>query len=151
MASACVAKSPGNVAPVPLMELRNVITFYDYDQQAFLLALDLEKTLGRVYAESCRYYLVFLDKYYRDKVWTKYEKDIMTRSGRKEHIIPVLLDESGVVGALGIPATIGRIDLRDVWTDVQRSGTVTKDTINAVRNRCVLPILEKLDAVSGAV
>ena len=91
------------------MKAEDVVTFYDYDQQAFLLALDLEKTLGRVYAESCRYYLVFLDKYYRDKVWTRYEKDVTTRHGRKEHIIPVLLDDSGAEGAVGIPATIGRI------------------------------------------
>ena len=133
------------------MKAEDVVTFYDYDQQAFLLALDLEKTLGRVYSESCRYYLVFLDKYYRDKVWTKHEKDVMTRPGRKDHIIPVLLDDSGSEGAVGIPATIGRIDLRDVWTDVQKSGTVTKDTINALRNRCVLPILEKLDAASDTV
>jgi hypothetical protein len=69
------------------MKAEDVITFYDYDQQAFLLALDLEKTLGRVYAESCRFYLVFLDNHYREKVWTKYEKDVMTRPGRKEHII----------------------------------------------------------------
>jgi hypothetical protein len=50
------------------MKAEDVVTFYDYDQQAFLLAL--EKTLGRVYAESCRYYLVFLEKNYREKVWT---------------------------------------------------------------------------------
>ena len=133
------------------MKSEDVVTFYDYDQQAFLLALDLEKTLGRVYAESCRYYLVFLDKNYREKVWTKYEKDVMTRHGRKEHIIPVLLDDSVAEGAVGIPATIGRIDLRDIWTEIQKTNTVTKDTINALRNRCVLPILEKIDAASGAI
>lgn len=133
------------------MKAEDVITFYDYDQQAFLLALDLEKTLGRVYAESCRYYLVFLDNNYREKVWTKYEKDVMTRRGRKEHIIPVLLDDSGAEGAVGIPATIGRIDLRDVWTEVQKTGTVTRDVINALRNRCVLPMLEKIDAASGVL
>lgn len=75
----------------------------------------------------------------------------MTRPGRKEHIIPVVLDDSGAEGAMGIPATTGRIDLRDVWTDVQKSGLVTRDTVNALRNRCVLPILEKIDAPSGAV
>jgi hypothetical protein len=133
------------------MKAEDVVTFYDYDQQAFLLALDLEKTLGRVYAESCRYYLVFLDKHYRDKVWTKYEKDVMTRPGRKEHIIPVLLDDSGTEGAVGIPTTIGRIDLRDVWAEVQKSGLVTKDMTNALRNRCVLPVLEKIDAASGVI
>lgn len=128
-----------------------MVTFYDYDQQAVLLALDLEETLGRIYAESCRYYLVFLDNNYREKVWTKYEKDVMTRPGRKEHIIPVLLDDSGAEGAVGIPATIGRIDLRDIWSQVQKTGRVTKDSINALRNRCVLPILEKIDASSGAI
>lgn len=127
------------------MKSEDVVTFYDFDQQAFLLALELEKTLGRIYAESCRYYLVFLDRNYREKVWTKYEKDVITRPGRKEHIVPVLLDESGAEGAVGIPATIGRIDLRDIWSEVQKTGIITKDSINAIRNRCVLPILEKID------
>lgn len=133
------------------MKAEDVVTFYDYDQQAFLLALDLEKTLGRVYAESCRYSLVFLDANYHEKVWTKYEKDVMTRHGRKDHIIPVLLDESGAAGAVGIPSTIGRIDLRDVWSEVGKTGDVTKDAVNTLRNRCVLPILEKLDATDGAI
>lgn len=133
------------------MKIEEVVTFYDFDQQAFLLALDLEMTLGRVYSESCRYYLVFLDKFYREKVWTKYEKDVMTRGGRKEHVIPVLLDDTGAEGTVGIPATLGRIDLRDVWTGIQSTGTVSRDAINAIRNRCVLPILEKLSAVNGAV
>jgi hypothetical protein len=130
------------------MKAEDVITFYDFDQQAFLLALDLEKTLGRIYAESCRYYLVFLDVNYREKVWTKYEKDVMTGHGRKEHIIPVLLDDSGAEGAVGIPATIGRIDLRDIWAEILKSGKVTKEAINALRNRCILPILEKIDTVA---
>ena len=133
------------------MKSEDVVTFYDYDQQAFLLALDLEETLGRVYAESCRYYLVFMDRHYKEKVWTRYEKDVMTRPGRKEHLIPVLLDDSGTEGAVGIPSTIGRIDLRDIWTEMQRTGVVSKDTLNAIRNRCVLPVLEKLEATSGAV
>ncbi len=129
----------------------DVVTFYDYDQQAFLLALDLESTLARVYAESCRYYLVFLDARYKEKVWTKYEKDIMTSSGRKEHIIPVLLDDAGAEGAVGIPATVGRIDLRPQWAEIVKSGIVGPDVVNILRNRCVIPLLEKLDAPSGAV
>jgi hypothetical protein len=105
-----------------------------------------------VYAESCRYYLVFLDKHYREKVWTKYERDVMTRRGSREaHIVPVLLDEVGAEGAVGISATIGRIDLRDVWTEIQKAGSMTTDAKNAIRNRCVLPMLEKLDAASDAV
>jgi len=129
----------------------DVVTFYDYDQQAFLLALDLEKTLAHVYAESCRYYLVFLDAHYKEKVWTKYEKDIMTSSGRKGHIIPVLLDDAGAEGAVGMSATLGRVDLRPQWAEILRGGVVGPDVVNIIRNRCVIPLLEKLDAPSGAV
>lgn len=132
------------------LKKEDVITFYDYDQQAVLLALDLEKVLERVYAESCRYYLVFLDKNYRQKVWTKYEKDVMTRPGRKDHIIPVILDDEGAGGSVGIPKTIGHIDVRDIWSEVQKTGATTQDTVNALRNRCVLPLLEMLEA-SGQV
>ena len=45
------------------LKAEDVVTFYDYDQQAFLLAFDLEDTLQRVYSETCRYYLVFLDQH----------------------------------------------------------------------------------------
>jgi len=50
------------------LKAEDVVTFYDYDQQAFLLALDLQETLGRVYFELCRYYLAFLDEHYNEKV-----------------------------------------------------------------------------------
>lgn len=132
------------------LKKEDVVTFYDYDQQAVLLALDLEKVLERIYGESCRYYLVFLDKYYRDKVWTKYEKDVMTRPGRKDHVIPVIVDDYGAEGAVGIPKTVGRIDIRDLWTEIQKTGVISPDVINTLRNRCVLPLLEKLET-SGQV
>lgn len=133
------------------LKKEDVVTFYDYDQQAVLLALDLEKILERIYAESCRFYLVFLDKHYREKVWTKYEKDVMTRPGRKDHIIPVIVDDAGADGAVGIPKTVGRIDLRDLWSEVQRTGLVSQDTVNAIRNRCILPLLEKLESTGHVV
>ncbi|NBB81553.1 MAG: TIR domain-containing protein [Verrucomicrobia bacterium] len=133
------------------LKSEDVVTFYDYDQQAFLLGHDLEETLGRVYAESCRYYLVFLDRHFSEKVWTNYEKDVMTARGCKNHIIPVILDESGRSGSVGIRSTIGHIDLRDIWAEIQRSGILSNDSINALRNRCVLPILEKIDAASDTI
>ncbi|MBA8889934.1 hypothetical protein FHW12_004181 [Dokdonella fugitiva] len=133
------------------LKKEDVVTFYDYDQQAVLLALDLEKVLERIYGESCRYYLVFLDKHYREKVWTKYEKDVMTRPGRKDHIIPVIVDDAGAQGAVGIPKTIGRIDVRDIWSEVQKAGHITQDAVNAIRNRCVLPLLEKLESAVHVV
>ena len=124
----------------------DVVTFYDYDQQAFLLALNLEETLARIYSESCRYYLVFMDECYRNKVWTKYERDIMTRPGRANHIIPVVIDDEGLAGTVGIPNTIARIDLRDIWSGHQPGSEWTPDARQVVRNRCILPVVEKLDA-----
>jgi hypothetical protein len=123
----------------------DVITFYDFDQQAFLLAQDLESTLGKIYAESCRFYLTFLDKYYKDKVWTRFEQEIMTKPGRSNHIIPVILDDEGMVGNVGIKSTLGRIDLRDIWKQVQIEKSINKDALNTIRNRCIVPILEKID------
>jgi len=133
------------------LKAEDVVTFYDYDQQAFLLAEDLETTLGRIYGEACRYYLVFLDKNYSIKVWAKYEKDIMTHSGRKKHIIPVVLDDKGAEGLVGVSSTTGRIDLRGQWIEVQKTGNITRDVMNALRNRCVLPLLEKLDTPHDSV
>jgi hypothetical protein len=127
------------------LKAEDVVTFYDFDQQAILLALDLEEFLATIYSTSCGYYFVFLDDLYTTKVWTKFEKDVMTHSGRKQHIIPVALDDSGTKGALGVPSTIGRIDLREVWAVVKTTGRVGPDERNAIRNRCVLPMLEKLD------
>jgi hypothetical protein len=123
----------------------DVVTFYDYDQQAFLLALDLESTLARIYSSSCRYYMVFLDDRYSQKVWTKYERDIMTKPGRVNHIIPVVLDDAGAAGIVGVSKTVGRVDLRDVWKTILSKGHVDNEDLKLIRNRCVLPILEKLD------
>ena len=127
------------------LKREDVVTFYDFDQQAFLLAMDLEKTFEKIYGESCRYYLVFLDENYKEKVWTKYERDVMTRPGRKDHIIPVIVDDRGADGVVGLSKTLGRIDLRDTWSKMKDGEQFKQDVVNLIRNRCVAPLLEKLD------
>lgn len=131
------------------LKTEDVITFYDFDHQAVLLALDLEEVLAKIYAESCALYLVFLDRHYAAKVWTKFEKDVMTHSGRRGHIIPVILEDIPAMGAVGIASTLGRVDLRDQWAEVKASREIIGDVRNAIRNRCVLPILEKLDEIGA--
>lgn len=133
------------------LKSEDVVTFYDYDQQSFLLALDLEPTLRRIYSEACQFYLIFLDKNYREKVWTKYERDIVINSGRQEHIIPVILDDEGAAGAVGIPSTLTRIDLRDVWRAITKSNELTEASINVIRNRCVLPLIERIGSIHHGV
>jgi hypothetical protein len=130
------------------MKAEDLITFYDFDQQAILLAMDLQDVLGKVYGESCRYYLVFMDKHYREKVWTRFEKDVMTSGKRSDHIVPVIVDDEGTSGTVGISNTIGRIDLKDVWAQIQKAGKISTDDVNTIKNRCVVPMLEKIGAVA---
>lgn len=56
------------------LKAEDVVTFYDFDQQAVLLALDLQEALEKIYSGSCRYYLVFLERHYKEKVWTRWEQ-----------------------------------------------------------------------------
>ncbi|WP_439894198.1 AAA family ATPase (plasmid) [Ralstonia sp. 25C] len=126
------------------MKAEDLITFYDFDQQAILLATDLQNVLGKVYGESCRYYLVFLDGNYREKVWTRFEKDVMTGGKRSDHIIPVIVDDEGASGTVGISNTLGRIDLKDVWAQIKKTGKISNDDVNTIKNRCVAPMIEKI-------
>lgn len=126
------------------LKSEDILTFYDYDQQAVLLAQDLEPILGKVYSESCAFYLAFIDENYLRKVCSKYERDILTNSGRKGHIVPVVLDDIAAQGVVGLSSLIGRIDLRQQWTELRATGVVTPESLNVIRNRCVLPMLEKL-------
>jgi len=79
-------------------------------------------------------------------VWTQYERDILTRPGRANHIIPVIVDDEGMAGTVGIPNTIGRIDLRDVWRTRSKWDGWSEEARQVIRNRCILPLLEKLDS-----
>ncbi|WP_175426060.1 hypothetical protein [Ralstonia pseudosolanacearum] len=92
-------------------------------------------------------YLVFLDKNYREKVWTRFEKDVMTNGKRSDHIVPIVIDDEGASGTVGISNTIGRIDLKDVWAQIQKAGKISTDDVNTIKNRCVVPMLEKIGAV----
>lgn len=132
-----------------LLKAEDVVTFYDFDQQALLLGTNLETYLGAVYDASCRYYLVFLDAAYRKKAWTLFERDTMVASGRSNHIIPVVLDSEGTAGTVGIPNVLGRIDLQDVWARIRDQNGLGDEERNAIRNRCVLPLVEKLSSPDG--
>jgi len=129
-------------------ELKNedIVTFYDFDQQVFLLAENLEQTLGRIYRDSCRYYLVFIERNYLQKVWTNYEREIMTAPGRSRHIIPVYLEKPSETHVMGVPQSTGMIDLSEVWRQIFTTGKIDASATATIRNRLVLPIIEKIDS-----
>jgi hypothetical protein len=45
----------------------------------------------------------------------------------------------------GVPAITGLIDLSEAWGQIQTAGSITEHVRSAVRNRVVLPIVEKVD------
>lgn len=118
-------------------------TFYDFDQQAILLAEDLEQVLPRIYSESCRYYLVFIEKHYIEKVWTRFERDILTRSGRSKHIIPVILDSNYQGRVVGIPSTIGMVDLTAEWEEIVTGTAISGEIAERIKSKLVQPVVEK--------
>jgi hypothetical protein len=130
------------------LKREDVVTFYDFDAQSSLLGANLEEVLKAIYSVSAKYYVVFLDDLYAEKVWTRYEKDIMTHSSRSKHIIPVVVTESGKSGLVGVSSTLGRIDLMDVWSGYLKAGKFSSGNISSIRNRAVLPIIEKVDEFS---
>ena len=134
-----------------LLKAEDILTFYDFDQQAFLLAENLEEVLGRIYAESCKYYLVFLDENYLNKVWTKFERDVLTNSARAKHIVPVLLDPQAKGKVVGVPSTIGMVDLSVEWANVKLAGGVSDDVKVRVQEKLVRPLSEKLNEVFTSV
>ena len=69
----------------------------------------------------------------------------MTSSQRSRHIIPVYLEKPAGNRLVGIPGTTGMVDLSDIWRQIRSSGEVSAGSKAAIRNRLVLPLLEKID------
>ena len=145
----------GEVRPIVervniLLKAEDIVTFYDFDQQALLLAENLEEVFAKVYAESCRYYLVFIDGNYVKKVWTQFERDVLTHSTRARHIVPVILDPEAKGKVVGISSTLGMIDLSGEWASVVSSQQVSDTVLAAIRTKLAIPLLSKLDELTAA-
>ena len=101
--------------------------------------------MGRIYRGSCQYYLVFIEGNYFRKVWTRFERDILTNGSRSRHIIPVYLERPSEHKIVGISSTTGMIDLSDVWRNIKANGSIDESARSAIRNRVVIPLIEKID------
>ncbi|MFC4636971.1 TIR domain-containing protein [Deinococcus hohokamensis] len=97
-----------------LLKEEDIVTFYDFDHQAALLGKNLEVYFESIYSSGCRYYLIFLGDTYREKVWPTLERNFITKADRKDHIIPVVLSKSSKTIMLGLPSSIGHIDLSEL-------------------------------------
>lgn len=90
----------------------SVKVFYDEYEKTTLWGKDLYTHLQDVYYKNSKYTIMFVSKYYAEKLWTNHErKNAQARAFQenKEYILPVRFDETEIPGLL---PTIGYLDLR---------------------------------------
>src|ERR1022692_1201597 len=90
----------------------DVSVFYDAFESADLWGKNLYEHLIEVYQRSARYTVIFVSKYYRDKVWPNHERraaQARALNESYEYILPARFDDTELEGLL---PTIGYIDLR---------------------------------------
>ena len=91
-----------------------VAVFYDKYEQVDLWGKDLYEHLSDVYRNKARFTVMFVSRYYAEKLWTRHErKNAQARAFREstEYILPVRFDDTEVPG---LPETVGYLDLRSM-------------------------------------
>ena len=94
------------------LKQNNVEVFYDRYEKSNLWGKDLYEKLDQVYREQAKYCVIFISKFYAEKLWTNHErKSAQARAFTEncEYILPVKLDDTEIPG---IRETVGYIDLR---------------------------------------
>jgi hypothetical protein len=100
--------------------------FYDEYERIGLWGANLYDKLDEVYRTKALCCVIFISKHYAAKVWTNHErKSAQARAlqENREYVLPVRLDDTEI---LGIPPTIGYIDLREISVEKLAEMTVQK-------------------------
>ena len=91
------------------------LPFYDEFERAQLWGKNLYTYFSSVYRDQARYCVIFLSKYYTQKLWTKHElQSAQARAfveENREYILPIRLDDTEIPGIL---LTAGYLDLRSI-------------------------------------
>jgi hypothetical protein len=86
--------------------------FYDNFEQAELWGKDLYIHLDEIYQRRARYCVMFISKFYKQKLWTNHERESAQArafSQNEEYILPARFDDTEIPG---VRKTIGYIDLK---------------------------------------
>ncbi|KAB2945272.1 MAG: GNAT family N-acetyltransferase (plasmid) [Candidatus Methanoperedens sp.] len=101
--------------PLAALLIQNgVQVFYDKYEEANLWGKDLYQHLQSVYRDKARYCVIFISKYYAQRLWQHHELiQAQARAFRenREYILPVRIDNTEIPG---INETIAYIDLNDI-------------------------------------
>ena len=95
-----------------LLKMNGYSCFYDENELANLWGKNLYDYLSSVYKDQAHYCVMFLSKYYEQKLWTTHERQLAQARAfqeNREYILPVRLDDTEIPG---IPPTVGYLDLR---------------------------------------
>lgn len=90
-----------------------VKVFYDDFEREKIWGKDLSQHLAEIYNSKAKYCVIFISKYYKGKVWCKYEQQHAQARALEEsyeYILPVRFDETEIIG---MPKTISYIDISD--------------------------------------
>lgn len=85
--------------------------FYDKYETIRLWGKDLYKHLREIYFERARYVIIFISKYYKDKLWTNHERESAQARAfneKGEYILPARFDKTQIPGLL---PTVGYVNL----------------------------------------
>jgi hypothetical protein len=86
--------------------------FYDKYEQVGLWGKNLYAHLDTIYQNSSKYCVMFISKYYKEKLWTNHERESAQARAfaqSEEYILPARFDDTVIPG---IRNTIGYLDLR---------------------------------------
>jgi hypothetical protein len=95
------------------LRANGVKVFYDTFEQAALWGKDLAEHLDSVYQRAGQYCVIFISKFYAEKMWTKHERrSALARALReqKEYILPARFDDTELEGIRHTTAYISASD-----------------------------------------
>jgi hypothetical protein len=96
------------------LERHGVTVFYDKYERATLWGKDLAEHLDGVYRKQGRFCIMFISRYYAEKVWTTHERrSALARAltERVEYVLPARFDDTEIPG---LQPTICYEDLRSL-------------------------------------
>ncbi|MCG2593102.1 TIR domain-containing protein [Ramlibacter sp. XY19] len=95
------------------LEEKGIFPFYDFNYQAQLWGVDLQKRLADIYANDALYMVIFISSKYPEKDWTRFEFEIGKSAGSKRpeaYILPIIIED---VPMVGLANTLGKVFLKD--------------------------------------
>lgn len=92
------------------LKAKKVRVFYDHDEEVELWGKELTEHLDTIYNGNARFCVMFISKYYAEKMWTTHERRSALNKAltKKEYILPARFDNTEITG---LRDSIGYVDL----------------------------------------